>query len=178
LPLACPLFSGFLELVADRRNRVIARKKATRDRGRPATSAAVGDDIPPDIDALADLLVQEEQEEQEIAAEAAERFPGPDPADECLRAAYVAIVAARVPSASAAEILGQLRNIVRSDPEELSDSLDGGGTVIEMDLAEILTLLNEAARACQHAAAMLRRTRRRRPEALRMVSLGCVTNAK
>jgi hypothetical protein len=107
---------------------------------------------------------------EDPVAEALARFPGDEPKDDCLRSAYMAIVAARLSSASAAEILAQLRNVIRDDPEELEDSRDAGGTMVEWSILEVLVELEMARRACRRAVSMVRRTRARRPKRLRMAS--------
>jgi hypothetical protein len=99
---------------------------------------------------------------EDPATEAEKHFPGSGPVDECLRSAYVAIVAARAPSALAAENLEQLREIACLDPEELEDSAEGW-TIVEGGLEYAADDLEEARRECRRAIAMLRRTRRLRP---------------
>jgi hypothetical protein len=95
--------------------------------------------------------------------EARRLFPGAEPPQECLRAAFVAIAAARGSSAEAALLLAQLRKICTLDWEELEDSC-GGETIIEIDLREAARRLEVALQECRAAARSLRRTRGRRPK--------------
>jgi hypothetical protein len=130
------------------------------------TRPAGAPDLEPVEDFLTDVL---EPADEELVRDAWKRFPGAEPPDTYLRPAFAAIGSAQGYSTSAAENLEQLRRIAYSDPEELEDSVEGW-TIVEGGLEHAADDLEEARRECRRAIAMLRRTRRRLPKALRMVS--------
>jgi hypothetical protein len=149
------------------------RKAAVGSHGPQATNDVIRLARPaetPDLEPVEDFLIDAlEEADEELVRDAWKRFPGPDPPDTYLRPAFAAIGSAQAYSASAAENLEQLRRIAYSDPEELEDSVEGW-TIVEGGLEHAANDLEEARRECRRAIAMLRRTRRRLPRALRMVS--------